>query len=274
MNRIANNALVTMQQLQTQLDVISNNMANIDTVGYKSRQARFGELLSQQLDNQPIAAQEQARITPNGIRLGNGAYVNEIVMNAAPGSIKQTNRNLDLALGAENHYFRVEVATEAGLEVQYTRQGNFYTVPSTVAGQLDLVAGDGSRLLDDNGTPISLPSGARDIAIKEDGSLTYTLQSGESETYGTPISVIEVLQPDAMIATNGRLAARGVDEAAVLANVNVNNRRIMAGALEASNVDIAIEMTDMVRAQRAYQLNSRSISIADQMNGLINSMRT
>ncbi|NGP44759.1 flagellar hook-basal body protein [Bacillaceae bacterium SIJ1] len=268
MYRITNNALVTMTQLQQQMDLTANNLSNLDTTGYKARHGRFNELLSQQMDNQRNVGAEVGRVTPEGIRLGNGARLTDTFMNTAPGQLKQTERELDLALGTENQYFRVEVVTDAGTDVQFTRQGNFYTSPGA-AGQVYLVTSDGSRVLDSNGTPIQLPENASEITFREDGTVLYTLPSGEQETHMQQVGVAEILKPQLMTAESGRLSlpdlgALGVDEGQVIANVAAENRSIIQSSLEGSNVNLSQELTDMMKAQRAYQMNSRSISIADQ----------
>src|SRR6478752_2233499 len=97
MNTSMITATNTLSQLQKQLDIISNNLANLDTTGYKSRQASFTDLLVQQFNNQPDAGKEAGRLTPNGIRQGAGAKLNQVQMNMSQGSFKPTERDLDTA---------------------------------------------------------------------------------------------------------------------------------------------------------------------------------
>src|SRR5690625_3361915 len=119
-------AAVTMNQLQNKLDVISNNLANSKTTGYKSRQANFASLLFQQMDNMTDPANAEGRLTPDGIRIGAGAKLGSVSSNLSTGAISETDRVLDTALLADNHLFQIQVTENGATETQYTRDGAFY----------------------------------------------------------------------------------------------------------------------------------------------------
>ncbi|GAE92485.1 flagellar basal-body rod protein FlgG [Gracilibacillus boraciitolerans JCM 21714] len=130
MTRITFQAAATMGgQLQKRLDNIGNNIANLNTTGYKKRDANFSSLLSQQINTEPDPTNADGRLTPDGLRIGAGAKLGHTNFNFAQGSIQRTDRNLDVALLEDNHLFQVAVNENGIEEVRYTRAGNFYLTP-------------------------------------------------------------------------------------------------------------------------------------------------
>ncbi|RDE35605.1 flagellar hook-basal body protein [Parageobacillus thermoglucosidasius] len=272
----------TMAQLQQQLDVISNNIANSNTAGFKRRETSFGELLAQQFTNLP--QDEAPRLTPNGLRYGVGARLAETNIVLKQGAIMQTDRPLDVALTKEGQFFRVLIQGENGTqEIGYTRAGAFYLTPS--AGNqnvLMLVTSDGNPVLDENNAPIWLPNGYRDIEISDNGTITATAPDGRIMRR-VNIGVTSILRPQLLQSAGNNIwtlpdfNALNVNAADVAVNMTGNLRAqigMTQGALEQSNVDLGTELTDMMITERSYQLNARSISISDQMLGLINGIRS
>ena len=276
MIRTMHTAANTLGQLQVQLDTISNNIANSNTAGYKTKQANFQELLYQQFNNDE---QDRAvRQSPKGIRYGVGAHVSQIQSNENQGSLQITGRNLDFAFTKSNQYFNV--AMQDG-STAYTRQGNFYMSPQGDGTNL-LVTGDGYPVLSANGTTITFPEGVADFTMSEAGTLNVNYPDGQviqfdlGVTNITKPQVMEHLNNGAYISLPNNLAELGYTEGDVLTELQGLNRTevsMQIGTLEASNVDLSKEMTDLIAAQRSYQFNSRAISIADQMLGLINGIR-
>ena len=148
MNRTMITATNTLAQLQKQMDIVSHNVANIDTAGYKRREANFTDLLFQQFNNQRNANAETARLTPAGIRQGVGAKLAQSQIVMKQGALKATERPLDLALTKEGQYFRVLEQTEDGAAVRFTRAGAFYLTPVS-ENETMLVTGDGLPVLDE-----------------------------------------------------------------------------------------------------------------------------
>src|SRR5690606_6376078 len=111
-----------MSQLQKQLDMISNNVANVDTAGYKKQQASFQELIIQQHNKHPVT-DRSPRITPEGVRIGTSGKVSQIQTIATQGSLKDTGRSLDFALTVPNQYFKVLAPNGNELNIHYTRDG-------------------------------------------------------------------------------------------------------------------------------------------------------
>jgi flagellar basal-body rod protein FlgG len=272
----------TMAQLQQQLDVISNNIANSNTTGFKRRETNFGELLAQQFTNLPN--DKATRLTPNGVRYGVGARLAETNVVLAQGALTKTDRALDVALAKEGQFFRVLVQGENGAqEIGYTRSGAFYLTPSAEnPNELMLVTSDGHPVLDENNAPILLPEGFKNITISNNGTITAVASDGRVMRRAN-IGITTILRPQLLqsvgdnIFTLPDLNALNVNEADVAVNMTGNLRNQISmtqGALEQSNVDLGTELTDMMITERSYQLNARAISLSDQMLGLINGIRS
>ena len=278
MNRTMIGATNTLNQLQKQMDIIGHNLANSETNGYKRREAMFSELLFQQVSNIKGEKDTDTRLTPGGIRQGVGAKLSQSEINLAQGSLKATGRGLDFALTSRNQFFKVLVQGEDGADVRYTRDGAFYANPIG-NGEMMLVNGQGHAVLDENDNFITFTEeemNSQAISLGDSGQLTIG---------GTPfnLGVVSVEKPQFMqqvgqnlLGLPEDLQGLGVNENEILTSLEGalrNNIGLAQSTLEGSNVDIGKEMTDMLNVQRAYQFQSRSISMADQMMGLINGIR-
>lgn len=269
----------TMSQLQSQIDIIGNNLSNTGTHGYKAKDAKFQELLYQQYNNDKLDKVE--RDSPIGIRYGVGAALAQTQMNWKQGSLQSTDRNLDFAFQEPKQYFNVLMPDgENGQQTAYTRQGAFYVSPME-NGQLMLVNGDGYPVANASGQAITIPDGVTDFSINETGILTATYPDGTIQQRELAVSVLQ--KPNAMeqlsgtyIAMPNNLEELRLNAEDIMTDLQGANREEIAmanGMLELSNVDTSKEMTDLMTAQRSYQFNARSITIADQMMGLINGIR-
>ncbi|MGG7619511.1 flagellar hook-basal body protein [Bacillus coreaensis] len=275
MNRTMITATNTLSQLQKQMDIISNNMANVDTNGYKRREATFTDLLVQEFNNQERANKEVNRLTPNGIRQGTGAKLGQAQLVMTQGALKQTDRSLDTAFTKEGQFFKVLVQTNGVNEVQYTRNGALYLSPLSDT-EVMLVNGDGLPVLDENNNPITINGEAKDYNIDANGQLTVTKTAGATEVFN--LGVVRVNKPQFLEQRGGNLLGlpANVAEDEVLTELNGGLRAeisLQQGALEQSNVDLSKEMTELINVQRAYQFQSRSVTLADQMMGLVNGIR-
>lgn len=269
----------TMSQLQQQLDTISNNMANSNTHGFKAKEAKFGELLYQEFKNDE--QDKTRRQSPVGIRIGVGARLAQAQLNTKQGGIQQTNRALDFAFTKENQYFNVLMPDgNNGTKTVYTRQGDFYLSPLKNGNSM-LVNTDGYPIADANGNAIVLKNGAKDFAISQDGALN--VQYNDNTSARIAMGVTQIKKPqlmehisDTYIGLPNNFNQLGVTRADVLQNLQGANRTqigLQNGSLEMSNVDISKEMTELINTQRSYQFNSRTITMADQMMGLVNGIR-
>lgn len=269
----------TMSQLQEQLDTISNNMANSNTNGFKAKETKFNELLYQQFNND--AKDPAKRQSPVGIRIGVGARLAQAQTNWKQGGIQQTNRALDFTFTKPKQYFNILMPDgNNGTKTVYTRQGNFYLSPLK-NGNVMLVNADGYPVADANGNAILLKNGAKDFSVTADGILNVKYNNNTNAQI--ELGVTEVQKPqlmehisDTYIGLPNNFNQLGVARGTILQNLRGANRNQVAmqnGGLELSNVDIGKEMTDLITTQRSYQFNARTITMADQMMGLINGIR-
>lgn len=272
--RAMGQATVTMNQLQQQIDMIGHNLANSQTAGYKSRQAEFSSLLFQHINNLSDPENARNRITPDGIRVGSGARLGAINSNLSLGAIQTTERDLDAVLRNENHYFQIEVEENGVQEMRYTRDGSFYLQP--VGNDVILVTKDGHPVYGMNG-PIRFARNFDSIQLNDNGAIIVK-RGAQYENVGT-LAIAEINRPRILEATGDNLfqlpnlAALGLNFNDIVQTVEVDTAVIRSGALEMSNVDIAEQMTQLINAQRSYQFNSRTITMADQMQGLVNQLR-
>ncbi|WP_433745293.1 flagellar hook-basal body protein [Falsibacillus pallidus] len=280
MNRQMITATNTLSQLQQKMDIISHNMANVDTSGYKRRDVKFSDLMYQQFNNQLNNNQEVGRRTPYGIRQGTGARVSQAQLNLSQGNIISTNRPLDIAFTKENQFLKVLVQDENGSDVQFSRDGAFYL--SNVNGQETmLVNSDGRPILDENNQQIVIPGKVNDYIVSPNGQFTAKLESGQKVSYN--LGVISVNKPQFLEQKGQNLFGLpqnmnglGVSANDIYTEMTGANRAAISmrqGVLEQSNVDMGKEMTELINVQRAYQFQARSITMADQMMGLVNGIR-
>ncbi|SFB26858.1 flagellar basal-body rod protein FlgG [Lentibacillus halodurans] len=276
MSRTMIQAAVTMNQLQNKLDVVGNNMANSQTTGYKTRQADFSSLLFQQIDNMTDPANGEGRLTPDGVRVGSGARLGSVNINLSPGAIQETDRALDTALLEKNHLFQIQVTENDMTETRYTRDGSFYLSPINDNQDVMLTTKDGYPVLGENG-PIVIAEGFDEINIQPNGQIS--VQRGNVTENAGNLAITEAARPR-LLETAGDNAFRlpdldelGYDFAEMMQPVDPGTEVLRSGALEQSNVDLSQQMTDMMNTQRSYQFNARTISMSDQMMGLVNQLR-
>ncbi|WKB37393.1 flagellar hook-basal body protein [Terrilactibacillus sp. S3-3] len=272
-------ASVTMGQISQQLDTIANNLSNVETTGYKSRDANFEDLLFQQINNAGKNEDKATRLTPNGIRLGSGAKIGDTQLDMSLGTISQTGRSLDLALSSPEQFFEIGVAGANGqYETEYTRDGAFQLSPDKQNPNLvNLVTDDGNAVLDASGNPIQIPAHAKDIQInKQGGVIVAVMQNGSRQTAGR-LGLVQALRPQLLESKGNNLfglpnLGTGVNLNNVMQAVGAGNASVQQGELEGSNVDMTKQMTELINLQHAYQLNGQAITLNDQMAGLVNSL--
>ncbi len=269
----------TMSQLQNQLDIIGNNLSNSNTHGYKSKEVKFQELLYQQFNNDKLDKAD--RQSPVGIRYGVGAALAQSQMNWKQGSIQSTGRDLDFAFQEPKQYFQVIMPDgQNGEKTAYTRQGAFYVSP-VENGQLMLVNGEGYPVADAQGQAITLREGVSRFSVNESGVLVAEYPDGTTDQRELAVSVLQKPQFMEHLSAAYIVIPENLDELGANAeDVMVDLQGAARGeislsnqVLEMSNVDVSKEMTDLMTTQRQYQFSARSISIADQMMGLINGIR-
>ncbi|MDX9698811.1 MAG: flagellar basal-body rod protein FlgG [Rhodocyclaceae bacterium] len=240
---------------QTQLDVISNNLANVSTNGFKRQRAVFEDLLYQTM-RQPGAQQTQQNQISSGLQIGTGVRPVATERLFSQGSLQQTGNALDLALQG-NGFFQVE---QPDGTIAYTRDGSFQ-----LDNQGNIVTASGYLLADN----INIPPDTLTITVGKDGTVSV-LQAGQVNPVEVgAIQVATFVNPGGLQSVGENLfvetASSGVANP-VQPGTN-GSGVINQGYVEASNVNVAEELVNMIVTQRAYEMNSRAIQTSDQMLG-------
>ncbi len=218
------------------MDITANNLSNVSSTGYKSDKAEFADLVTTSLRDQQNGAAK--------VMLGHGARLSKTDTVFEQGDFNQTGRAQDYALTQSNTFFAVRASDGT---VRYTRDGNFQ-LSTRPDGSFLLSTADGDSVLDGNGNPIVV----RNAEAKQNiGVYSFVNLSGLNK------------------AGNNRYEATELSGKPT----SVSNDRIKEGYLEASTVDVAREMTDMININRAFDLNANIIKMSDEVMQTINSLR-
>lgn len=283
MNHSMINASVSLQGLQKKLDILANNIANIDTVGYKKQEVSFEDLLNnrmQQADhfNQP------GRLTPLGLTQGYGSRVAQVLTNMEQGSLQATDNTTDIALDGDGLFEVITNRTDAtGVPIRaWTRDGAFsLSVHPADPGRLALTTKDGYFVSGLDVNPITVPVDHR-MSIDVEGRIIAYSESNPNaapEAVGQ-LKLMHAIRPQMLQQSSGNLfvlpaGTNQNGEILRLANTAQDTAKIgvRQGFLEKSNVQLDEEITQMMVVQRAFQLNSRAITSSDTMTGLANNLR-
>jgi flagellar basal-body rod protein FlgG len=249
-------AATGMSAQQTRVDVISNNLANMSTTGYNARRAEFADLHYQQVVRPGTISASDGTVIPAGIQLGLGARPTAVTVNIAQGTLSATGGDLDLAIDGFGY---LEVTMPSGIS-GYTRDGALKRSPD---GQI--VTSDGYPVA----PGITIPEETRSVAINADGEVyAYFNDRVEPELLGqltlagfTNEKGLEAIGSNLFLETN----ASGPAQVALPGQEGLGTVR--QGYLEESSVDPVREITELIKAQRGYELNAKVITAADQMLG-------
>ncbi|WP_341282481.1 flagellar basal body rod protein FlgG [Paenibacillus sp. FSL H8-0537] len=253
-----------MRGFQTKLDVIGNNIANVNTVGFKGGRVMFSDILSQTTAGVTASAEgEQGGV--NAKQIGLGVSIASIDTIHTPGSAMTTNQPTDLRIDGDG-FFQVSPTVDGGISF-LTRAGNF-----TLDANRQLVNANGLFVLDNAGGAITLPAEVTSFTIGQDGMITGVTADGTQEV--AQIGVVKVINPSGLEKMGGNLYRmtnnanpEGDIEAfrTVAGDADLGTGAIVAGQLEMSNVDLTGEFTEMIVAQRGFQANSRIITTSDEI---------
>ena len=251
-----NTAATGMAAQELSVQVISNNIANLQTTGYKKQTAEFQDLIYQHISRVGAQASQQGTILPIGIDIGGGVKTVGTPRSMTQGTLSQTGNDLDLSITGEG-FFKILMPDGT---FQYTRDGTF---------QMD----NTGRIVNAQGNPvqptITIPQNATGLAVNSQGQVSVQLP-GSSTTTSTIIGTIGLTQ---FVNKAGLLPVGNNDftdtpssgppqdgAAALEGYGNINQ-----GSLETANVDVVSEMSNLIAAQRAYEMNAKVVSAADQM---------
>jgi flagellar basal-body rod protein FlgG len=251
---------MTAQQLN--IDNIANNLANANTVGYKTRRAQFQDLLYQNLVS-PGASAGQSTVVPTGLQLGLGtrAVSNEIVFQQ--GDFSSTSNPLDMVIQGKG-FFQIKLPSG---DLGYTRAGSFHLDATG-----SLVTADGDQLQ----PQITIPANAQSINIATDGTVSYSLP-GQTQTQTAGQITLANFQNPAGLNSLGRNLFQPTD-ASGAATVGAPGGTdglgsLLQGYVEQSNVSVVDQFINLITSQRAYEANSKVVKAADEMYQQVNQLK-
>ena len=251
-----------MQAQQTNVDVISNNIANMTTTGYKRQRAEFQDLIYQNMRRMGADSSDAGTVVPSGSQVGLGVKTGSIYRINEQGALQQTSNSLDLAIQGNGW---LPVTLPSG-DTAYTRDGTFGL---SAAGQI--VTADGYTV----GPGITIPTNATSVTIDASGDVQVeTAGSTVSTTVGNLQLAAFPNEAGLSALGNNLFQATTASGAAVLGTPSAAGYgSLMQGYVESSNVNVVTEITGLISAQRAYQMNSQVITAADQMLNTLTSLR-
>lgn len=255
-----------MTAQQTNLDVISHNIANVNTVGFKRSRANFEDLIYQDVRDPGVLSSTQNRV-PAGIQIGLGVKLADVSKIFAQGSLMKTDNPLDVAIQGDG-FFKIQMPDGSDA---FTRAGNF-----KIDNEGYIVTTEGYRLSPN--IQISAPETVLNIAISPNGKVVIVRNSGGQQTTeeaGT-IKLYRFMNPAGLRAIGENLfkytEASGEP---IEGDPNIDGfGKLAQGFLEASNVNIVEEMVNLIVAQRAYEVNSKGIITADEMLRTVGTLKS
>lgn len=259
-------AATGMEAMETKLDVIAHNLANVNTTAFKRGRANFEDLLYRH-EVLPGSQDAAGNLTATGTSIGIGTKVSSIQTDFRQGAFQQTGNTLDVAIEGPG-FFQVQ---DTSGETIYTRSGNF-----SVNDQGALVLGSAStgRLLEPN---INIPPDATDIAISRDGQVMARLPNQAELSVLGQMQLASFINPEGLLKLGENLYQEtGASGAATVGNPGDTGAGLgflQGGALEASNVEPVQELIDLITTQRSFELNSQAVQAGDQILQLISNLR-
>ena len=247
-------AATGMAAQQMRVDVTANNISNMTTTGYNARRAEFADLHYQQLRTPGAVTAGTGEVLPAGVQLGLGVRPSAISLEVRQGSLRQTNGELDVAIEGDG-YIEIELPTG---ETAYTRDGSL-----KLTGEGEIVTSEGYRLL----AGITVPVDARKVEINREGGVFAIFDGQINAQQLGDIELATFINDKGLEAIGENLfletAASGP---ANTGEPGVDGRgSFRQGYVEDSSVDVVSEITELIEAQRGYELNSRVLAAADEM---------
>ncbi len=255
-------AATGMLAQQTNVEVISNNLANMNTTGYKRRRAEFQDLIYQNLRRVGSQSADTGSVLPSGAQVGLGVRTSAIYRIGEQGNLQQTENKFDLAIRG-NGFFQVQLPSG---EVAYTRDGTFALSPEGV-----IVTAEGFVVQ----PGVTIPAAARDVTINASGEVLVTIDG-----QAAPQNVGQL--QTAIFANEGGLEAAGDNlfratgasgQPQAASPGQPGHGTLMQGFIETSNVNVVQEITSLITAQRAYEMNSKVITASDEMLSTMSRLR-
>ena len=256
-------AATGMNAQEQNLEVIANNIANLNTTGFKRSRAEFTDLIYQTERVMGVSSRGRDATVPEGAQVGLGVRTAAVRTLQIQGALTNTGNSLDLAINGRGWF---QVTTPSG-DTVYTRDGAFNT---NATGQL--VTADGYTVT----PPVLIPQTATSVTVSQTGLVTATIPGQTAPQQLGQLTIANFINEAGLQALGNNLfqqtAASGQPQVGVPGDTAFGV--LQQGYLEASNVDPVSEITNLIGAQRAYEMNSKVIQAADQMSGTISTMRS
>lgn len=242
-----------LEAQQTQMDVISNNLANVSTSGFKRSRAVFEDLMYQNL-RQPGAQSSQQTQLPSGLQIGTGVRPVATERIHTQGNLQQTSNDKDLAISGSGFFQVLQPDGTSG----YTRDGSFQ-----VDSQGMLVTASGYAVQ----PAITIPANYQSITIAKDGTVSVTQAGNPTPTQVGQIQLATFSNPAGLESRGENMYVETAASGAPNANAPGTNGAgtLAQGYVETSNVNVVEELVNMIQTQRAYEINSKAITTSDQM---------
>lgn len=258
-------AATGMSSMETKLDVIANNLANIETTGFKRSRANFEDLFYRHY-MLPGAQDSSGNYTATGISVGLGSRVSSIQSELTQGAFEQTNRSLDVAIEGLGY---LQVTDPASGEIQYTRAGNLNV---NADGALVLGSASTGRIIEPQ---INIPTDTTDIVISAQGDVSVRQPGTQQLSNVGQIELATFVNPEGLLRLGENLFAEtdasGPPTSGTPGQQGIGVLR--QGSLEASNVEPVTELIDLITTQRAFELNSQCVQVGDEMMQLVANLR-
>ncbi len=260
-----------MTSQQTNVDVISNNLSNVNTVGYKSESAQFKTLLYQ--TTQSLTTSANGETKPVGAQVGLGTRNSAITASFTQGALTSTNNPTDFAIDGKGFF---ALMNENG-DTVYTRNGAFNWSLGNNGGVM-LCSSEGYPVLDTDGAPIELGPEyiTSKITVDADANICYPDENNNPQPIGYTIGLVQFANPAGLTKASDSTYVESPASGEPLQeayNEELEKSDIRQNYLEASNVQVVDEMVNLIVAQRAYEMNSKAIQASDEMLQQANQLR-
>jgi len=251
-----------MQAQNTNVEVISNNIANLTTTGFKRRRAEFQDLMYQNLRRVGSNSSDTGSLVPSGAQVGLGVKTAAIYAINEQGTLSQTSNTLDLAVQG-NGYFQVTLPSG---QTGFTRDGTF-----GLAADGTIVNADGYTVQ----PGLQIPAAATGVTINTNGQVQVTLSGQTAPTTVGQVQIAVFPNAAGLDAQGGNMFVQTAASGAPVAGNpgTAGFGTVMQGFVESSNVNIVSEITNLITAQRAYEMNSKVITAADEMMSTLTNLR-